>query len=789
MFKHYLKTTWRSIVKYPGYSGLNLIGLSLGMACAFMLLAFSYRELTYDQQFPEGDRIFRIASDFYNMGGFALSQEQLLDHLPAACPSLELSTRFKLNIKDLSFRFHGKEVIEEKGYYADSNFFRMFPMHVAEGNVTKVLANPDDLVISTSLAKKIFNQIDVVGRSVEIGPDKRTHIVKAVINANYSNTHLEGEYWLPLVAPKEPQKYWTNVTYYNYVKLHPQAGQSELQNALDLLQKDHAYASNTMGMEFKEWSNSNFSVQFFIQPLHDIYLYSPFNFEIKAHGNPTLAYALGIIGLFIILIAIANYLNLTTARASVRAKEVGVKKTLGISIPNLRRQFLFESIVFTFLAMLLGMVLTEILRISVEHWTGLMILGPVVNYPYYLAGFVTFSLILGLLAGIYPAWFLTQFQPQKVIKGNYGLGGGLLFRNGLVVTQFSIAALLIVGCLVVYSQLQFMRSQDLGLNQSSVMIINQQPDSFDDIKTLRDQLMGAPQISLASICGRAPSTSSITMTSFTKGEGEQARTFQTFPVDANFIPLMDMTLTDGRNFNAKMATDTNAIILNEAAVASLGLEDPIGKSLSKTREIIGIVSDFHYLSLTEEIEPTILTYTESGSTLLLKLDGSEMASLIRSIEERWSQIRPDEKLNYEFMDDNFEEMAAKEEVLARALTMFALLAIVIACLGLFGLVSFATHLRSKEMGIRKILGASTKANLFLLVRDFLKLIAIALTIAIPTAVWLSQEWLQDFAYRVQVNAWTYLLASGVLLVIALLTISAQSLRVALQNPADILRSE
>ena len=789
MLKHYIVTTWRSISKYPGYSGLNLAGLSLGMASAYMLLTFSYQELTYDQQFPGNDRIYRIASDFYNMGGFALSQEQLLDHLPNICPAVELSTRFKLEVKDLAFSVDNHEILEPQGYYADSNFFKMFPHQIIAGRPAHSLKKPDEVILSANLAAKLFGKKDVVGERIGIGPEENEYVVSAVVETSGSKTHLQGEYWLPLVLPDERQQYWTNVTYYNYVRLHPNRDLSALEQSLHILQRDYAHASNTMGMDFQDWASSNFAVKFFIQPLREIYLYSPYNFEIKSRGNPALAYALGIIGLFIILIAVANYLNLTTARASIRAKEVGVKKTLGITLRGLRFQFLLESIIFSAAAMTIGIVLTELLRMAVVYWTELEIIPSITAYPIYLVGFFLFAMLIGLVAGAYPAFYLTRFQPQKVIKGNYMLSHNGGFRNGLVMIQFGIATLLMVGCLVVYQQLAFLQSQDLGLNQHGIMIIDQSNEAAQQLKILREQLVTDPRVSASSICDRVPSGTSITMTSFAREGSNEAKTFQTFPVDDQFVPLMEMNLLQGRNFDKALATDTNAVILNEAAVAVLEFDQPVGQFLSGSRKIIGVVSDFHYQSLSQKIEPMVMTYSEAGSALLLKLSGKDMASFVQSIHDQWSAIEPDEKLNYAFMDNNFAKMARKEQVLARALTMFALLAVFIACLGLFGLVSFTAHMRSKEMSIRRILGATVSNNVSLIIRDFVKLIAVAMLFSIPLAIWMSIRWLQDFAFRMDLSAWIFILATGMVLLIALLTVGLQTLKVAMENPTKHLRNE
>ena len=789
MLYHFFNTAWRNWIKYPGYSTLNLLGLSLGLASAFMLLAFSWQQINYDRHFPAGERVYRIASDFFSMGGFAASQEQLLDHLPEICPAVEISARCQLEVKEINI-FHGnREHAVTRGIYASEEFFSLFPFPCVQGNLTDALSQPENIVLSLDLSKRIFGGKQAVGQTLSLGSDRKTFTVTAIVDTDEYASHIDAEYWLPLELPKERQEVWTNITYYNYVRLHPGHSSEDLRQGLDVIIEKFAYPSNTMSMSFAEWSESTFALKYFIQPLYDIYLYSNYNFELSAGGNPRLVYILALVGLIIILIAIANYLNLTTARAAVRIKEIGIKKTLGISIAALRLQFILESILFAMLAMSLGLLLSEAIRWCVEHYMYMTLLPPIFSKPNLWMTYVAFAGIIGFISGIYPAFYLAKFAPHYAIKSQTHGRATSLLRNILVTTQFSLAVLLIFCCIVIFAQLGFMSQKDLGFNQDGVIVIDQSDEAKEDLLRLQEQLSSDPQIMQSSICERVPAGRSVSMTAFQTREESEPVTIQTFPVDDKFIPLMNMHLLAGRNFDRRMGQDTNALILNEAAVASLGLENPVGTMLSGKKKVIGVIKDFHFQSLRANIEPAILMYQTSGNSLLLKTTSNHAYSLLQTITTKWESINNQEKLNYSFLDDNFAALAKKDRTLGYAITLFTFLAIFIASLGLLGLVTFAGHQRAKELSIRKVLGASTIQNAMLLISNFLKLMLIAIVIALPLGTFAMQKWLDEFAYRISLEVWTYLVAVAVIMLVTLATLSLQSIRSALQHPIKHLRNE
>lgn len=788
MLPTFLKAALRNFRKYPGYAFLNLTGLAVGLAASFVLLLYAYRELTYDQQYPGGERIYRIATDFYRMGGFAKSQEQLLDVLPQECPDIELATRFERGFRETPVAVGNTIYQEPRYFFIDTNYFELFPHHFLEGSPAQAMRSPGEVVLSEHLARKYFGEESALGKTIEIGKEKKPCTVVAVVRER-DKTHLQAGLWLPLELPEERNSAWTNVSYYNYVRLKEQGSREGLERSLQAILKNHAWPASQSESTFEQWAAANQAVQFFVQPLKDIYLHSEYKFEVSLGGNPTQVYALGLIGLFIILIAGVNYVNLTTARTSIRAKEVGVKKTLGAPRAALVRQFLGESAVNSLLALGLAFVLAHALSVIFAGAAWAPLLKAAFSRPLYLGALLIFALAVGFLSGLYPAFYLTRFRPVNILKGETALGGNKLLRGSLVVGQFAIAIGLITSSIVVFQQLKYMQNKDKGFEMEGVLVIENAGMLDGQAETFRQELAQQSQVVRAAFSGRLPTDGSVWMYTYRTPEMAEALTIQTFPVDAEAIPTLGMRLLEGRNFSREIASDSTAAILNEAAVRALGLEEPIGAEINEGQRVIGVVHDFNFQSLKHKVEPVVMTYTATGGRLALKLQGQDMAGFLSTLQDTWKRFSPDEPLRYFFLDDNFAQLAASERTLGRAIAAFTLLALLIACLGLFGLAAFTAEQRTKEIGIRKILGASVASLVGLLSKDFLKLVALALFIALPLAWYAMQRWLQNFAYRIGIEWWVLALAAGLALLIAFLTVSVQSVRVATGNPVEALRSE
>ncbi|MCB9294734.1 MAG: ABC transporter permease [Lewinellaceae bacterium] len=788
MTPQFIKTALRNFRKYPGYAFLNLTGLAVGLAASFVLILYAYRELTYDRQFAGGDRVYRIATDFYRMGGFAKSQEQLLDFLPQECPDIEIATRFDRGFRETPVEV-GNTVYQEPHYLLiDTNFFELFPHRFLAGSPAGVMRSPDEVVLSRRLARKYFGEERPLGKTVKIGKEKKPYTVSAVVE-EMDKTHLRAGLWLPLELPEEGNQHWTNVTYYNYVRLKEAGSRENLKRSLDALLRNHAWPASQSETTFEQWVASNQAVQFFVQPLKDIYLHSGYKFEVSPGGNPTQVYALGLIGLFIILIAGVNYINLTTARTSIRAKEVGVKKTLGAPRRALVRQFMGESVVNSLLALVLAFFLARFAASVFGGASWAPLLKDAFSEGYYLGALVFFAVLVGLLSGIYPAFYLTRFRPANILKGEMAPGGNKALRGGLVVGQFTIAIGLITASMIVFQQLKYMQEKDKGFEMEGVLVVENADKLGNQAEAFRQELAQQSQVESMAFSGRIPTDGSVWMYTYQTPEMAEALTIQTFPVDADVIPTLGMRLLEGRNFSKDIASDSTAAILNEAAVRALGLENPIGAEINEGQRVIGVVHDFNFQSLKHQIEPVVMAYTPAGSRLALRLQGRDMSGFLAVMEDTWRRFSADEPIRYFFLDDNFAELAANERTLSRAVAAFTLIALLIACLGLFGLAAFTAEQRTKEIGIRKILGASVASLVGLLSRDFLKLVALALAIALPLAWYAMHRWLQNFAYRIDIAWWVLPLAALLALLVAFLTVSVQSLRVATGNPAEALRSE
>ena len=790
MLKNHLRIAFRNVLKHPVYAFLNVGGLALGIAAAFVLLLYTRQELSYDRHFEDHERIYRVATDFYNMGGFAKSQNQLLDFLPQVSPEVELTTRFDRGFHATNVIVEERTYEESRYFFVDTTYFRMFSYRFLAGDPKMALQAPDEAVLSDRLAEKYFGSAPAaMGQTILIGKEKEPFTIAGVVETPRTRTHMVSDLWLPLEL-EESQSYWTNMQYYNYVKLRPGATAGDLERAMDVLVRDYAYPASQSADPFETWVAGDHAVKFWVQPLTDIYLHSDFQFEIGPGGNPTQVYSLGIIGLFILLIAGVNYINLTTARSSIRAREVGVKKTLGVDRKALVQQFLTETVLFSLMAMVIAAALADVMLKVFSYITGTTMMDSLFASPWDIAALAGFSLVVGVLAGLYPAFYLSSFRPVKILKGDWTVSGNRRLRSSLVVLQFAIATGLGISSFVIYNQLSFLQKTDKGFDQEGVLLIENIEILGSQAEAFRNRIDQQPQVVRSSFARRTPTGSGITMFTYQTPEMEESMAMQTFRGDADFIPTLGMRLLAGRNFSADIASDSSAAILNEAAVRALELgDDPLGKEISEDFRVIGVVSDFHFQSLREKIEPAVVLYVPTGRQLLLKLNSRGVGDFMSRLPGIWREFAPEDPIRYSFVDDNFAQLADQERMLSRAISFFTLLAVLIACMGLFGLSSFAIQRRTKEIGIRKVFGATVAGLVVLLSKDIAKLVLIAFAAGGPIAFFLMSRWLDDFAYRIDLSASPFILGGFAALAIAILTVSFQAIRAAVANPIRSLRYE
>ncbi|MEZ5039415.1 MAG: ABC transporter permease [Saprospiraceae bacterium] len=789
MFKTLMRTIWRNALRRPVFTGINLLGLSLGIACSFIMLLYVQQEWSYDKHFPKADKVFRIGTGFMNMGAFAISQEILRDNLLEKCKDVAAATRITSRGGPQPVKIGEQTFIQEELLYVDSTFFDVFAYTFEAGQAATALQEPNSVVITADLAEKYFGKRDVMGEYLAFGEEQTLFQVSGVVEEQTQKSHLPTGMWLPIYPKLRGETSWMSGSLYNYVRLHDQAEQADLEAYLDQLQREDVYPQIQPQMPVEEWLQSNMAVRFYPQPLPTIYLSAPLGFELSPGGNPVLVNILAIIGLIILLMASFNYINLTTAVGIARAKEVGVKKTLGAGPFALKGQFLLEAILFSVVAASIATGLAEILLYVVEKVTGNVLIEQLLASWKQALLLLGFALMVGSLSGLYPAFFLTRFKPIQVLKGQLGLKKQSFFRGGLIVLQFTMAAFLLIGTFTVYQQFQYMNKSDKGFQHQNVMVLYQL-DSLGGSKESFRQLIGQHhEVLTSSFNSRMPAGRNLWQATYKTEVMANPISITSFPIDEDYLEVMGMQLVEGRNFSKDLAADSSALILNESAVAALELTDPIGKVLNENQRIVGVVKDFHFQDFHHDIAPAVLNFDRTGHNLTLKLKGNDVAGFLSYLEGRWAEFVPGEKMAYYFLDENLAALSEKEAVLSKAIAIFSVLAIFIACLGLLGLAVFMTTLRTKEMGIRKILGASISSIVGILAKDFLLLITLAALIAIPLAYWGGQRWLADFAFRIDLEWWLFVLPALAILLIAWLTVSYHSLRLARTNPVDALHVE
>ncbi len=790
MIKTYIKFAWRSIRRHPGFSLLNIGGLTLGIAAAFIILVYAWQELSTDKSIPANNRIYRVATDFFDMGGFAKAQRQLHDRL-VEYNDVETATAFDRGYQEIEVETGNTEYREAHYFTADSNFFKVFPRHFIEGSAQQVLRNPDDIVLTEKLARKYFGNQPAFGKIIRIAKERTPYRVSGVVSDMGQKTHLLADFWIPLEPPDEKRlSNWNQANVYNYVKLRPGKDAADLDRVTDDILRQYVYDGSRATQSFEQWKNDPKSVRFMIQPLTDIYLYSNYKFEIAPGGNPTQVYILAIIGFFIVLITAVNYVNLTTARASVRAKEVGIKKTLGANKSSLIRQFLFETCCTGIMAMLLSAVLAQGLVTLFNYLSGTSFISVSLLSGTFLAVLFVFVLLVSLLAGLYPAFYLTAFRPRKILKGDFTIKSNKNFRSSLVVFQFTLAIGLIIATLVVYDQLQFIQKKDKGFDDEGVLLVNNAGALGNKKSVFRQAIDDRSEVISTSFTQRTPGGKSVWMYTYQTPEMTESMTLQTFPADENYISTLGMHLLQGRNFSDEIASDSASVILNEEAVRALQLDNPIGAEVNEGQKVIGVISDFNFQSLHEKIAPAVIAFSSEGYQLAIKIKGVQhLAGFREFLEKEWKKLSADEPIQFSFLDEDFAAFADSERVLSKAVTFFTVLALIIAAIGLFALAMFSIEQKVKEIGIRKVLGAGTVSIVVLLSKDFIKLVLIAAVLAFPLAWWAMNNWLEDFAYRISLNVWVFISGAAIALFIALATISFQAIRAAVANPVKSLRTE
>lgn len=810
MFKNHIKIAWRSLKKQPFFTFLNTFGLAIGMAGALLISLYIYDELSFDKMFADADRIYRIDADI-KFGGAEMKASEaaapMAETLLQDFDQVEAAVRFR-NRGSLLLRKSNADanVKELQVTYADSTFFDFFGLDLLVGDKNSALTKPNTLVLTKTAADKHFGAQNALGQQMLLN-NEDTYTVTGVINDLPKNSFLRDHSVFMAMAGYENSREvdWGSNNFPTFIKLIPTADEAEFQEPLQGMLERYMLPwaqQHFPGITKESFLASGNYLIYHTIPLTDIHLHSNRDVEMSANSSMQNVYILSFIALFLIILASVNFMNLSTAQSLKRAKEVGVRKTLGSNKAELIRQFLTESGLISFISLVVALVLVLVILPFFNELSGKAISVPFAS-PIFWAVLLLATVILGLFSGSYPAFFMSRFKPVKTLKGSgEGSVGGGSIRNGLVVFQFAISVFLIVSTLVVFQQLHYIQNKELGYSKDQVVLVDDLIALGNQTTSFKEEIVKLGEVESASMSFYMPTPSSRSNTSYFK-EGaisqEKAIQMQTWRVDHDYIPTLNMELVAGRNFSRDISTDSTAVLINEATLKILGVsaEEALGIRITSGNDaeklqfhkIIGVVKDFHYESLHEGIGALGLFLGSTSGLLAVKLNAGNFSTALAGIEQIWNKMAPGQPFDYRFMDDSFNSTYEAEQRLSKIFIIFTVLSICIACLGLFGLAAFNAQKRTKEIGVRKVLGASVSQISYRLTIDFLKLVGIAIVIALPLGWFVMNKWLEDFTYRIAIGWWVFALAALLGVGVAILTVSYQSIKAALVNPVKSLRSE
>jgi putative ABC transport system permease protein len=812
MFSNYLKIAIRNLKKYKFISFINLFGLTIGLTCCLLILTYIIHETSYDKYNSKADRIYRVTRSFNNKDGIVSL------HLGAVAPpvgpllqndfpDIQKVTRI-LPAGTSTMRYEEKIFNEKNIFFADNNLFSIFDFTVTKGDPKTALSDPFSVVITDKIAKKYFGNQDPMGKVIR-GSNLYNFKVTGIFQELPDNSQFHPDIMLSFPTLKDSAVYgernlainWGNNAFFTYL----------------LLPKD--YPTKSLEAQFPAFLDRRYDrtgapagyipskfTKLFVQKLTDIHLRSHLDEELEENGDINRVYIFGAIALFILLIACINYMNLSTARSGLRAKEIGIRKAAGALRSEIITQFLLESVLIAWSAILLAILLTWLLIPWLNSVTGLELSARLLINGYVLVPLLLTPFVIGVISGIYPALFLSSFEPAKVLKGLLKVSGGnISFRKVLVVTQFSISIILIISTAIVFQQLHFMQQKSLGLDKDRVVTMLYDNGLNNTFESLRTDLLRNSGIQNATRSSRIPSGRLLDEQGASTESGDSLRPVNSdikyVAADHDFIPSYGIHMVAGRNFSRAYSLDTSSFVLNIAATQALGLRSPeeaVGKNFRYggiKGKVIGVMDDFHFESMHQKIQPLVLLLPPESlaanyyGNISIKLSGGNLNASLDYLEKTWKKYLPQTPFEYAFLDEKFDQLYKSEQRQGTLFTSFAGIAIFIACLGLLGLSAFAISQRVKEIGIRKVLGASVSSIVGSLSKDFLLLVGVAAIVAFPIAWYAMHTWLQDFQYRIAIQWWVFVIAGVLAAAVALVTIGSQAIRAARANPVKSLRSE
>ncbi len=809
MFSSHLKIAIRAILRNKFFSLLNICGLAVGLAGALLMLMYVVDELQFDRFHDKADRIYRMNLSG-NWGGDEArgsgSPPPLAQAMLEEFPEVEVVTRIYAP-GDLVVRYGETAFTESQILGADSTFFEVFTFPLLEGDEQTALAKPNAVVLTRRAARKYFGKQPALGEILLVGDGQTPFSVAGVVADPPGNSHFDFDMLASMPSFARVKQFdwsWIWLQMVTYVVLEQGASATEIDAKMPALVEKHGKSviERFSGMSFQEFESSGGRWSFAPQLLTRIRLYSAqVGNRLGEIGDINTVYLLSVVGLLLVVIACMNFTNLATARSAQRAREVGVRKVVGSQKGHLVAQFLTESVILAAIATVLAFGLVELFGKAFYSISGKATDFNLFSNGWLVVAVFGLPLLVGILAGSYPAFYLTALKPVEVLKGRLSPQGGATLRSLLVSGQFAISIALIVCTLLVNQQLQFLRDKDMGFDQENVIVVSNTERLGDRERALKTALLNHPEIASASFCSGLPTTGSFG--DFYEPEAASVENFSLSSVkgDGDFLQTLGIELADGRSFSKTFSTDTQGVLLNQAAVDFLGWQGPVGKTLvypghnNQELHVIGVVKDFHFFSVQQKITPFAIflfesdTYTLSTNYLAVRVQPGDLAATLDLIKAEWRALGPAAPFDYTFLDQELGEQLRQEARLRTVFTLFSSLAVFVACLGLLGLAAFAAERRTKEIGVRKVLGASVASVVTLLSREFARLVLLANLLAWPLAYLVMSSWLDDFAYRIDIDVWSFVLAGGLALAVALLTVSLQALKAAVMNPVKSLRFE
>ncbi|MBI9038129.1 MAG: ABC transporter permease [Bacteroidales bacterium] len=799
MFKNYLKTAFRNLFRNKIFSFINIGGLAIGIASCLLIFLYIITEFSYDKFHEKSDRIYRVAINGEISGSFfnvAVSSAAMARPMIRDFPEVVDAVRINDVAQTVYFTYNDKKYFEEGMIYVDSSFFNIFTYDVLNGDLSSALDEPYSLVLTEDVADKYFGKENPIGKIIKLN-DRQNYKVTAVIANPPQNAHFHFKIVSSFSSlykdyGKEAYEHWGSLSLLTYILLNNGVKAADFEKKLpDFFLK---YMEDLENMDVK--------FEAFLQPITSIHLHSNLMAEAEANGSMSYIYTFSAIAIFILLIACINYMNLTTARSIKRSREVGLRKVVGALKKQLIFQFIFESMILSLIGFIIALILVEISLPVFNELTGQEFGLNLLSKWYYILSMIGMILFVGLVSGSYPAFYLSSFHPIKVIKGGLSKSSGKSsLRNTLVIVQFTISIILIICTGVVYSQLQYIKSKKLGFDKENILILPLRGERLrNKIDVIKSELLNLSCVEKVT-ASRSVIGSGIDGTGYhPEGYDENSPwIIFTNSVDEDYVETMGMNLIKGRGFSKEFGTDTSSIIINKTLMKKLGWEEPLGKKINRYGDsteipltIIGVIDDFHFNSLHKAVEPSLLCYyPEELRFLNLKLNSGNINTSLETIKAKWNELEKSFPFDYYFLDQDFENFYRADKRMGEIFIYFTIIAIFVACLGLFGLASYSAEQKTKEIGIRKAIGSSVSGIVFMLTKQFVKWILIANIIAWPIAYFYMDKWLGNFAYNIELSDfwWLFVASAVISFAIAVITVSSQALRAATANPVESLKYE